>query len=143
MELRPMNILILDDQLELADPVRRLARLHDWQPHFVGSLQELELAMHAQGRPAPVLLNQKLPLPAWGLGQRLPRLNVDVPFVVLTEPGSEGGLHQLPGVVCIERPMSAAETERQLAQVLNRLGFQSDAIYPQGSSGNRNSSTRC
>ena len=38
-----MNLLILDDQLELADPVRRLARLHDLQPHFVGSLQELEL----------------------------------------------------------------------------------------------------
>jgi len=30
----------------------RLARLLDWQPHFVGSLQQLELAMHAQGRPA-------------------------------------------------------------------------------------------
>src|SRR5712692_9592293 len=138
-----MNILILDDQLELAGPVRRLARLHDWQPHFVGSLQELELAMQAHGRPALILINQQPPLTAWELGQRLPRLNVDVPFVVLTEPGSEGGLHQLPGLVWIERPMSAAETERQLAQVLDRLGFQSDAIYPQGSSGNRNSSTRC
>src|SRR5438309_61320 len=131
-----MNILILDDQLELADPVRRLARLHDWQPHFVGSLQELELAIHAQGRPALVVINQQPPLTAWELGQRLPRLNVDVPFVVLTAPGSESGLDHLPGVVCIERPMSGAETERQLAQALNRLGFQSDAIYPQGIIGN-------
>ncbi|PYM40978.1 MAG: hypothetical protein DME16_25575, partial [Candidatus Rokuibacteriota bacterium] len=95
-----MNILILDDQLELADPVRRLARLHDWQPHFVGSLQELELAIHAQGRPALVVINQQPPLTAWELGQRLPRLNVDVPFVVLTAPGSESGLDHLPGVVC-------------------------------------------
>ena len=134
MDLKPMNILILDDQLKLADPVRRLARLHDWQPHFVGSLQELELAIHAQGRPALVVINQQPPLTAWELGQRLPRLNVDVPFVVLTEPGSD--LQQLPGVVCIERPMSEAETERQLAQALNRLGFQSDAIYPQGIIGN-------
>src|SRR5229473_2083435 len=132
MDLKPMNILILDDQLKLADPVRRLARLHDWQPHFVGSLQELELATHAQGQPALILINQQPPLTAWELGQRLPRLNVDVPFVVLTEPGSESDLQQLPGVVCIERPMSEAETERQLAQALNRLGFQSDAIYPQG-----------
>src|SRR5712691_11615736 len=107
---RRVNILILDDQLELADPVRRLARMHDWQPHFVGSLQELELAIHAQGRPALVLINQQLPLTAWELGQRLPRLNIDVPFVVLTEPGSESGLHQLPGVSCIERPTGAAET---------------------------------
>src|SRR5713101_1863115 len=136
MDLKPMNILILDDQLKLADPVRRLARLHDWQPHFVGSLQELELAIHAQGRPALVVINQQPPLTAWELGQRLPRLNVDVPFVVLTEPGSESDLQQLPGVVCIERPMSGAETERQLAQALNRLGFQSDAIYPQGIIGN-------
>src|SRR5437899_3470309 len=131
-----MNILILDDQLELADPVRRLARLHDWQPHFVGSVQELELAIHAQGRPALVVINQQPPLTAWELGQRLPRLNVDVPFVVLTEAGSESDFLQLPGVVCIERPMSGAETERQLAQALNRLGFQSDAIYPQGIIGN-------
>src|SRR3989442_679795 len=131
-----MNILILDDQLELADPVRRLARLHDWQPHFVGSLQELELAMHAQGRPALVLINQQPSLTSWELGQRLPRLNVDVPFVVLTAPGSESGLDHVPGVVCIERPMSVPETERQLAQVLNRLGFQSDAICPQGIIGN-------
>src|SRR5712692_1098310 len=136
MELRHMNILILDDQLELADPVRRLARLHDWQPHFVGSLQELEQAMHAHGRPALVLINQQPPLTAWELGQRLPRLNVDVPVVVLTAPGSESSLDQLPGVVCLERPMSAAETERQLAQVLNRLGFQSDAIHSQGIIGN-------
>src|SRR5712691_7161322 len=131
-----MNILILDDQLELADPVRRLARLHDWQPHFVGSLQELELAIHAQGRPALVVINQQPPLTAWELRQRLPRLNVDVPFVVLTAPGSESGLDHLPGVVCIERPMSGVETERQLGQALNRLGFQSDAIYPQGIIGN-------
>src|SRR5712692_3556115 len=120
MDLRPMNILILDDQLELADPVRRLARMHDWQPHFVGSLQELEQALHAQGRPALVLINQQPPLTAWELEQRLPRLNVDVPVVVLTAPGSERGLDRLPGVVCIERPKSAPETERQVAQVLNR-----------------------
>src|SRR6266699_327195 len=137
MELGPMNILILDDQLELADLVRRLARLYEWQPHFVGSLQELELALQAQGRPALVLINQRLPLTAWELEQCLPRLNVDVPFVVLTAQGSEsGGLDQLSGVVCMERPMSAAETERQLAQVLDRLGFHSDAIYPQGIIGN-------
>src|SRR5438034_1298959 len=127
-----MNILILDDQLELADPARRLARLYEWQPHFVGSLQELELAMHAHGRPALVLINQQPPLTAWELEQRLPRLDIDVPVVVLTAPDSESGLDQLTGVVCIERPKSAAETERQLAQVLNRLGFQSDALHPQG-----------
>jgi transcriptional regulator with PAS, ATPase and Fis domain len=131
-----MNILILDDQLELADPICRLARLHDWQPHFVGSLHELEQVMHAQGPPALVLINQQSPLTTWELGQRLPRLNVDVPVVVLTAPGSESSLDQLAGVVCIERPVSAAETERQLAQVLDRLGFQSDAIHPQGIIGN-------
>src|SRR5437899_4437572 len=92
--------------------------------------------MHAQGRPALVLINQQPSLISWELGQRLPRLNVDVPFVVLTEAGSESDFLQLPGVVCIGRPMSGAETERQLAQALNRLGFQSDAIYPQGIIGN-------
>jgi hypothetical protein len=41
-----MNVLILDDQLELSVPVRRLASLRGCQTHFVGSLHELELAVH-------------------------------------------------------------------------------------------------
>src|SRR5438552_17964575 len=114
MELRPMNILILDDQLELADPARRLARLYEWQPHFVGSLQELEQAMHAHGRPALVLTNQQPPLTAWALGQRPPRPDIDVPVVVLTAPESESGRDQLTGGVCIEPPKRAAEPGPQL-----------------------------
>ena len=65
-----MHVLILDDQLELADPIRRLARLHGWQPHFVGSLQELELALHAHGSTALVLINQHPPLTSWELEHR-------------------------------------------------------------------------
>src|SRR6266581_4095728 len=83
MELGPMNILILDDQLELADLVRRLARLYEWQPHFVGSLQELELALHAQGRPALVLINQRFPHTAGTLNQSPPPLNVVRPLAGL------------------------------------------------------------
>src|SRR5262249_16654291 len=47
-EAQPMNVLILDEQLELADHIRQLARRHGWQPHFVGSLPELELALATQ-----------------------------------------------------------------------------------------------
>ena len=107
-----MNVLILDEQLELADQIRQLARRHGWQPHFVGSLPELELALATQGRPAFVLINQHAPLTAWELEQRLPGLTGDAPFVVLSEPGGPGGLGDLPGVVCLERPLRMAETER-------------------------------
>src|SRR5713101_1234435 len=120
---QPVNVLILDEQLELADQIRQLARQHGWQPHFVGSLPELELALATQGRPAFVLINQHAPLTAWELEQRLPGLTGDAPFVVLSEPGGPGGLGDLPGVVCLERPLRMAETERRLAQVLADLGL--------------------
>jgi transcriptional regulator with PAS, ATPase and Fis domain len=132
VEPKSVHVLILDDQLELADPIRHLARLHRWQPHFVGSLQELELALHAHRPTALVLINQQPPLTSWELEQRLPKLKADAPVVVLSEPGGESGLGELPGVVCMERPRGVAETERRLAQVLNGLGFQSPGAHPHG-----------
>jgi transcriptional regulator with PAS, ATPase and Fis domain len=132
VEPKSVNVLILDDQLELADPIRQLARLHGWQPHFVGSLQELELALHAHGPVALVLINQQPPLTSWELEQRLPRLKADAPVVVLSEPGGDGGLGELPGVVCMERPMGVAETERRLAQVLSGLGLQNPVAHAHG-----------
>ena len=127
-----MNVLILDDQLELADPIRHLARLHRWQPHFVGSLQELELALLAHGPAALVLINQQPPLTSWELEQRLPKLKADAPVVVLSGPGGESSLGELPGVVCMERARGVAETERRLAQVLRGLGLQNPVAHPHG-----------
>jgi len=37
-----VNVLILDEQLELADHIRQLVRRHGRQPHFVGLLPDLE-----------------------------------------------------------------------------------------------------
>jgi len=132
VEAKSVHVLILDDQLELADPIRRLARLHGWQPHFVGSLQELELALHAHGSTALVLINQHPPLTSWELEQHLPRLKADMPVVVLSERGGHSGLGELPGVVCMERPMSVAETERRLAQVLRGLRLQNPVAHSHG-----------
>src|SRR5713226_3464172 len=111
---REMNVLILDDQLGLSVPVRRLASLRGWQTHFVGSLHELELAVHAHGRTALVLVNLQPPLTAWELGQRLRGLALDGPVVVLSEAGCEDGLGELPGVVWLERPSDEAEVEPRL-----------------------------
>lgn len=119
-----MSVLVLDDQLELADPVRRLARLHGWRLHFVGSLQELELAIHAHGQPGLVLINQRSPLTAWEIAQRLGRLEAPVRVVVLSEAGDASSLSDVPGVVCVERSTETTETERRLAQALSRLGSQ-------------------
>jgi len=127
-----VNVLILDDQLELADPIRQLARLHGWQPHFVASLQELELALHAHGPAALVLINQQPPLTSWELEECLPRLQAAAPVIVLSEAGGDGGLSELPGVVCMKRPMGAAETERQLAQALSGLGLPNPVPNPHG-----------
>ena len=78
-----MNVLVLDETLELSAPVRGLASLYGWEPHFVGSLHELEMAIRAHGRPALVIVNLQAPLTAWELGQRLRGLESDSPVVVL------------------------------------------------------------
>ena len=66
-----MNVLVLDESLDLAGVVGQLAPLRGWQPHFIGSLHELELGFRAYGRPALVIVNLQAPLTAWQLGQRL------------------------------------------------------------------------
>jgi hypothetical protein len=84
VEPKFVNVRMLDDEVELADPIRQLARLHGRRPRFVGSLQELELALHAHGLATLVLINQQPPLTSWELEQRLPRLKAAAPIVVLS-----------------------------------------------------------
>lgn len=60
-----MNVLVLDETMELAAPIRGLASLSGLEPHFVGSLHELELAVQTQGRPALTVVNLQPPLTAW------------------------------------------------------------------------------
>ncbi|HSE45725.1 MAG TPA: hypothetical protein VLA89_10410, partial [Gemmatimonadales bacterium] len=91
-----MNLLVLDESLELALLIGRLASIRGWQPHFVGSLHELELAVQAQGRPALTVVNLRPPLTAWELGQRLRGLGLDSPVVVLGGAGSEAAGPGLP-----------------------------------------------
>ena len=83
-----MNVLVLDETLELSAPVRGLATLYGWEPHFVGSLHELEMTIRAHGRPALVIVNLQAPLTAWEVGQRLRGLEGDSPVVVLGPRGS-------------------------------------------------------
>ena len=59
-----MNVLVLDETMELSAPVRGLASLNGWQPHFIGSLHEMELAVQAHGRPALTVVNLQAPLTA-------------------------------------------------------------------------------
>src|SRR5512132_400156 len=99
-----VNVLILDESLELAGVVGRLAPVRGWQPHFIGSLLELELGVRAYGRPALVIVNLQAPLTAWELGQRLRSLEGDSPVVVLRPAGSADALPPLPGVQWLERP---------------------------------------
>src|SRR4029450_7652872 len=71
-----MNLLVLDESLELALLIGRIAPLRGWQPHFIGSLHEMELAVQAHGRPALTVVNLQGPLTAWEVGQRLRGLGV-------------------------------------------------------------------
>src|SRR6476620_6958158 len=57
--------------MELAVPIRGLAGISGWEPHFVGSLHELEVAVAEQGRRALTVGNLQPPLAAWQVGQRL------------------------------------------------------------------------
>ncbi|HEY7204590.1 MAG TPA: hypothetical protein VIA61_09850, partial [Methylomirabilota bacterium] len=66
-----MNLLVLDESLELALLMGRIPSLRGWQPHFIGSLHEMELAVQAHGRPALTVVNLQPPLTAWEVGQRL------------------------------------------------------------------------
>jgi DNA-binding NtrC family response regulator len=118
-----VNVLVLDETLELSAPVRGLATLYGWEPHFVGSLHEMELAVRAHGRPALVIVNLQAPLTAWELGQRLRSLESDSPVVVLGPRGSADGSPPLPGVQWLERPAEEAELTAALGRVVSRLGL--------------------
>jgi len=118
-----VNVLVLDETLELSAPVRGLASLSGWQPHFVGSLHELELAVQAHGRPALTVVNLQPPLTAWELGQRLRGLGLDSPVVVLGAAGSETAAPSLPGVQWLERPEGEAELTATLERTVSRLGL--------------------
>ena len=118
-----MNVLVLDESLDLAVLVGRLAPLRGWQPHFVGSLHELELAVRTHGRPGLVIVNLQAPLTAWELGQRLRTLGSDCPVVVLGPSGSTDAPPALPGVQWLERPAEEAELMAALGRVVNRLGL--------------------
>ncbi len=118
-----MNVLILDESLELAGVVGQLAPVRGWQPHFIGSLLELELGVRAYGRPALVIVNLQAPLTAWELGQRLRNLEGDSPVVVLRPAGSAEAPPPLPGVQWLERPAEEAELTAALGRVVSRLGL--------------------
>ncbi|MEZ0332771.1 MAG: sigma 54-interacting transcriptional regulator, partial [Gemmatimonadales bacterium] len=118
-----MNVLVLDETLELSAPVRGLATLYGWEPHFVDSLHELEVATRAHGRPALVIVNLQAPLTAWELGQRLRSLEGDSPVVVLGPRDIVDAPPSLPGVQWLERPTEEAELTAALGRVVNRLGL--------------------
>jgi two-component system, NtrC family, response regulator HydG len=118
-----VNVLVLDETLELSAPVRELASLYGLEPHFVGSLHELELAVGAQGRPGLVVVNLQAPLTAWELGQRLRGLGLESPVVVVGGGGPERGAAELPGVQWVERPAGDGELTAALERVLSRLGL--------------------
>src|ERR1700730_14796518 len=109
-----VNLLVLDESLDLAMVVGRIAPVRGWEPHFVGSLHELEQAVQAHGRPA---------LTAWERGQRLRGLGLESPVVVLGAGGSEGAAPALAGVQWLERPAGEAELAAALERVVSRLGL--------------------
>ena len=117
-----MNVLVLDESLDLAGVVGRLALLRGWEPHFLGSLLELELGVRTYGRPGLVIVNLQAPLTAWELGQRLRGLESDSPVVVLRPPGSADAPPPLPGVQWLERPTEESELIAALGRVVSRLG---------------------
>src|SRR6202022_338159 len=96
--VQTVNVLVLDETMELSAPVRKLASIGGWEPHFVGSLHELELAGQAHRRPALTVGDLQPPLTAWELGQRLRGLGLESPVVVLGAAGQEGGAPALAGV---------------------------------------------
>jgi two-component system, NtrC family, response regulator HydG len=118
-----VNVLVLDETLELSGPVRGLASLYGWEPHFIGSVHELELAVRAHGRPALVVVNLQAPLTAWELGQRLRGLEGDSPVVVLRAAGSGEAAPSVPGVQWLERPTEEGELTATLGRVVSRLGL--------------------
>ena len=131
-----MNLLVLDESLDLAMVVGRIAPVRGWEPHFVGSLHELELAVQTHGRPALTVVNLQPPLTAWELGQRLRGLGLESPVVVLGAGGSEGAAPALAGVQWLERPAGEAELAAALERVVSRLGLGGrGASTPRGGAG--------
>ena len=114
--------------------VGRIAPVRGWEPHFVGSLHELEQAVQAYGRPALTVVNLQPPLTAWELGQRLQGLGLESPVVVLGAAGSDGAAPALAGVQWLERPAGEAELTAALDRVVSRLGLGGRGSAARGSS---------
>ena len=119
-----MNVLVLDESLELAGVVGRLASLRGWQPHYIGSLHELELG--GAGVWAAGAGDREPAGAADGLGAgpaaARPRRR---------QPGGRAGAARergaasppLPGVQWLERPAEEAELTAALGRVVSRLGL--------------------
>ena len=122
-----MNLLVLDESLELALLLGRRAPVRGWEPHFIGSLHELEMAVQSRGRPTAVVVNLQAPLTAWELSQRLRGLRLESPVVVLGPPGSASTAPPLQGVQWVDRPVEESELTAALDRVLSRLGRPSAA----------------
>jgi DNA-binding NtrC family response regulator len=118
-----VNLLVLDESLELAVLLGRRAPVRGWEPHFIGSLHELEMAVQSHGRPAALVVNLQAPLTAWELGQRLRGLRLDSPVVVLGPAGSADAAPALQGVQWVDRPTEESELAAALERVLSRLGL--------------------
>jgi len=121
--------------MELSAPIHGLASICGWEPHFVGSLHELEQAVQAHGRPALTVVNLQPPLTAWELGQRLRGLGLESPVVVLGAAGQEGAAPALAGVQWLERPAGEAELAAALERVVSRLGLGGRRAGPRGGAG--------
>src|SRR4030095_12625290 len=125
-----MNLLVLDESLELALLIGRIAPLRGWQPHFIGSLHEMELAVQAHGRPALTVVNLQGPLTAWEVGQRLGGLGLggDSPWGVVGGGGGGGAAPALVGVQWLERRAGETELVAALERVVSRLGLGPRAV---------------
>ena len=110
----------------------RIGPARGWEPNFVGSLHELELAVQTQGRPALTVVNLQPPLTAWEVGQRLRGLGLESPVVVLGAGGSASGAPAVPGVQWLERPGGEAEVVAALEGVVSRLGLGPRAAAARG-----------
>jgi transcriptional regulator with PAS, ATPase and Fis domain len=121
-----VHVLILDDQLKLFAPLRRLASLRGWETHFVGSLLELEQSMHIYRQVAFVLVNLQSSLTAWELEQWLRRFELRAPMIVLREIDSKDGASDMSGAVWMDRPLGEAELLAELEQRVNRFELGSE-----------------
>lgn len=138
-----MRLLVLDEPLEVIPRLQEMLAGSEWETRFVGSLDELDLALSTWRKPDMVIVNLTPPITAWQLARHLKQLGrAQMGLILVDDPAAPGleSLKALTGVECQARPATPAGLDSALSAALQHRPA---PRRPGGSPGARKEAAYC